>query len=221
MTLSDFDPRPDASKLTAAKRRARPAQAETTPPIPWMPIGVVGCIVLLAIIFTRLPSVPTPKPLPTVAPAALSAPTSTPVRVQATEEPTAAPIATQEPAQQATGDDTGRGLTLYQDDVAPSATPEWQADPTNPAYVYPTADPAWLTATVVWPTSAPVDPTAFVAPRAASTCQFIGCLPGSALDRQAKEEPACHALFWQYGWGEVKEADRAAVAACIDAGVYR
>lgn len=127
MNLSDLDhdPRPDASQRVAAKRRARPAQAApATPPIPWMPIGVVGCIVVLAIIFTRLPSVPTPRPLATSAPAARSAPTSTPVRVEPTQEPTAPPIATETPAQAVQEPpQIGRGLTI--DDAASSAAPTY------------------------------------------------------------------------------------------------
>lgn len=97
------EPRPDASKIVAAKQRAQPGRpAHDTEPITplrsdapilrrqlLVPIGVVGCVLVAAILFTRLPSVSaptalaiTPSIVPTNLPAALSVPTATPEAVE-------------------------------------------------------------------------------------------------------------------------------------------
>jgi hypothetical protein len=216
---------------------------------------VVGAILVAALILTRLPSVPTPRPLAitpsaiaTSLPAALSAPTasatprSTVLAYAAPEGAVLGPIdmltehavpvarygegwaqleradrttiwvktrdvpiyplselpdlqpqiAAVEPPQR------GQGLTLYQDEVAPVAEPTPEPTP--------------------WPTSAPSD---FAAPAATDRCKFIGCLPGSALARQADMESLCHSLYWQYGTDEVKPKDQAAVWNCIREGLYK
>lgn len=138
----DFDPRPDASQRAAAKRRTRPVQ--TDKPIVWrpyaVPIGVVGCLLAAAILFTRLPSVPPMRvqPSATSATALFSAPSRTPVLPTVTKEPTARPSATQEPAQPATA-------------AAVEATPE-PATPEPPTDVPPTA---WPTPRVATPTLIP------------------------------------------------------------------
>lgn len=146
MNLSDldFDPRPDASQRAAAKRRTRPVQ--TDKPIVWrpyaVPIGVVGCLLVAAILFTRLPTVPPMRvqPSATSGPAALIVPTSTPVRVVATQSPTIAPSATLEPSQEATA-------------TAVEATPE----PATPEPPIPTDVPptAWPTPRIATPTLIP------------------------------------------------------------------
>lgn len=143
MNLSDldFDPRPDASQRVAAKRRTRPVQ--TDKPIVWRqyatPVGVVGCLLAAAILFTRLPSVPPMRPSATSAPALFSAPSRTPVLPTVTKEPTERPSATQEPSQEATA-------------AAVEATPEpATAEPPIPTDV-PTA---WPTPRVATPTLIP------------------------------------------------------------------
>lgn len=119
-------PRPDASKIVAAQKRARPVPTLPDAPIlprQWLSLAAAGVLLILAMIALATYGVPqrptalaiTPSAIATNVPAALAVPTSTPVRL----EPTAAPTAAPEPVQPATEEPAiGRGLTI---DVAPPA----------------------------------------------------------------------------------------------------
>lgn len=105
---------------------------------------------------------------------------------------------------------TGQGLTLAQD--GGDGTPP---DAAPPAEVAPTA-------TVVWPTSAPVVAGDFKKPDIRGTCQMIGCLGQNAVDLARAQ--ACHALYWQYGDADsetIAEPDLSAVRGCIWEGLYK
>lgn len=152
---TEYAPRSDASQQVAAKKRGRPAPE---PPVRRarfsaalasyaVPSAVVGCLLVVAIIVTRLPSMPTPlqiTPAPTaVLQGALWVSTSTPMRPTATQSPTIAPSATQEPTPHATATD-----------VMIEATPEpiISTAPPDPPTDVPTA---WPTPRVATPTLIP------------------------------------------------------------------
>jgi hypothetical protein len=126
--------------------------------------------------------------------------------------PDLAPVAAQQQPQ------TGRGLAI---DTSGGNDPNAWTPPEATPEAAPPAEP---TATVVWPTVAPVEhrDDDFKQPDIRGTCQFVGCLGQQAADLSRAQ--ACHALYWQYGNVEaetIPEPDYSAVRACIWEGLYQ
>lgn len=126
--------------------------------------------------------------------------------------PDLAPVAQQQ--------QVGQGLTV--DQSGGGSPNEWTPPEATPELV--TATPAQPTATVVWPTSEPVEhrDDDFKKPDIRGTCQFVGCLGQNAVDLSRAQ--ACHTLFWQYGNVDsetIPEPDYSAVRACIWEGLYK
>jgi hypothetical protein len=231
MKLDDFDERiplnpeinPRASQDAAARSRARavelPELPRTTRRLVTIPpsqqliaFAVVSVVVVaLLVIVLSQPSSPAPLAVPPAPEEQKHSNVFIPKPTLA--EPTSAPVATPVPfVPVESAPQTGQGM--------PAANVQ------PPEEAPPSPSPAPVEQPTAWATSAPVAVQDFKKPKAAQTCQLIGCLPTSNLAQQAGREQTCHALYWQYGQvaeddDSVSAEDMAAIRGCLWEGFYR